>query len=263
MSNRKAVPLYEGTFSVGIDKVFRRIDRKDPPAKNALKLSINPFLIKDGDKNILFDAGLGELFGEETSIHTILTNLEEEGISDYEISDIFISHLHFDHMGGLANRENGYWELTFPDANLWVSEEAWKKLYSLIEEQEQEKQDFFHFLDSKAEIKFLSKPEMSNNHVRAEYIGGHTEFHQALFYDNGSDRYLMAGDVIGTKGSINRSYAAKYDFDPQQSLNARKNLQEMAYQKGYTLMTYHETESPLFKLTDYDEKKGYKIENVT
>lgn len=263
MSNRKAVPLYEGTFSVGIDKVFRRIGRSDPPEKGALKLSINPFLIKNGKKNILFDAGLGELFGRDTSIHTILSNLEEEGIADYEISDIFISHLHFDHMGGLANRENGYWELTFPDASVWVSENAWKKLYSLIEHQEQEKQDFFHFLDSKAELKFLSEPDSKFGNVRTNHIGGHTEFHQALFFENGDQKYIMAGDVIGTRGTINRTYAAKYDFDPQQSLNARKKLQEMAFQKGYTLMTYHETDHPLFKLTEYDDKKGYKIENVS
>ncbi|MEX0823795.1 MAG: hypothetical protein WD008_05360, partial [Balneolaceae bacterium] len=57
--NLPVIPLYEGTFSVGLDKKFNRINRNDTPKKGALKLSINPFLIKDGNRNILFDAGLG------------------------------------------------------------------------------------------------------------------------------------------------------------------------------------------------------------
>lgn len=262
MSNVKAVPLYEGTFSVGIDKVFRRIGRADSPGKGALKLSINPFLIDSDDRKVLFDAGLGELFGGDTTIETILDNLENHSISDYEIDDIFISHLHFDHIGGLANRQNGYWELTFPDADIWVSEDAWKKLYSLIDRFEDHQKEFYHFLDSRAEIKFSDTSNQPYHNIRVEHIGGHTEFHRALYFDNGDDRYLMAGDVIGTRGTINRNYAAKYDFNPKESMDQRKRLQKLAYDKGYVIMAYHETDHPLFKLTEFEENKGYKIENI-
>ena len=94
-------PLYEGTFSVGLDTKFNRIDRDDPPAKGALKISLNPFLIQSGNKNILFDVGIGD-FGEDTSTDLIKENLEELGLTEYDITDIFASHLHYDHIGGLA-----------------------------------------------------------------------------------------------------------------------------------------------------------------
>lgn len=259
----KVTPLYEGTFSVGIDKVFRRIDKADKPHKGALKLSINPFLIENDERKVLFDSGLGELFGEETSIKTILGNLENLSISDYEITDIFISHLHFDHMGGLANRENGYWELTFPEAKIRVSEKGWKKLYSLLELHEEEKQDFFHFIDSRGDIEFLSETDAPVEHFRVEMIGGHTEYHLALFFENGENRYLMAGDVIGTRGVINRTFAAKYDFNPEQSMKARQTLQKLSYEQGHAIMAYHETDHPIFRLKEYDEKKGYLIDNLT
>lgn len=256
-------PLYEGTFSVGIDKKFNRIKKDDPPEKGALKLSINPFLVQDKDRRILFDSGIGDLFGRDTSITTILENLENEAVSDYEITDIFLSHLHFDHMAGLANRNNGYWELTFPDAVLWVSEPGWKKVHSTIDDQTSIEKDFFHFIDTHADIHFLkNKIEQPFSNVRVERIGGHTEFHNALYYENEENRYLMAGDVIGTRGAINRTYAAKYDFDPKQSMNTRNELQNLAYNQGHIIMAYHETNSPLFKLTAYDEKKGYTIENI-
>jgi len=259
----KATPLYEGTFSVAIDKVFRRIDKSAPPHKNALKLSINPFLIQDKERTILFDAGLGDLLGTDTSISTLLDNLEDHDISDFEVTDVFLSHLHFDHMGGLAHQTNGYWELTFPDANVWVSEDGWKKLAASIESQDERKQDFFYFLDSHASLKTLSGDTSEPvPHVRVEKIGGHTEHHQALYYENGDHNYVMAGDVIGTRGAINRSYAAKYDFEPKQSMKIRKEIQELSYRKGHIIMAYHETDHPMFRLTAYDENKGYKIENI-
>lgn len=259
----QVTPLYEGTFSVAIDKVFRRIDKGDPPNKNALKLSINPFLIKDDERNILFDAGLGDLLGLDTSIDTLLENLEQQSVSDFEITDVFLSHLHFDHMGGLAHQKNGYWELTFPDATVWVSEGGWKKLTGSIEDQDERKKDFFHFIDSHANLEFLPGGDSSPiANIRVKTIGGHTEHHQALYYENGDDKYVMAGDVIGTRGAINRNYAAKYDFEPKQSMKMRQEIQELSWNEGHIIMAYHETDHPLFRLTDYDEKKGYKIENI-
>lgn len=260
----KALPLYEGTFSVAIDKVFRRIDKSDPPHKNALKLSINPFLIQDDHRNILFDAGLGDLLGQDTSIDMILDNLEEQGVSDFDITDIFLSHLHFDHMGGLAHRTSGYWELTFPEADVWVSEAGWHKLSESIDSQDDQKRDFIYFLDSHANIRMLSEHSSTPiPNVRVETIGGHTEHHQALYYENEDHKYVMAGDVIGTRGAVNRSYEAKYDFDPKQSMKTRKEIQELSYREGHIIMAYHETDHPLFRLTDYDESKGYKIENIS
>jgi glyoxylase-like metal-dependent hydrolase (beta-lactamase superfamily II) len=259
----RAVALYEGTFSVGLDKKFKRIKRDDPPLKGALKLSINPFLIRDGNRNILFDVGLGDLLGENTSIDTLISNLQEEGVEDYEVTDIFASHLHFDHIGGLAHRKSGYWQLTFPDARVWVSKAEWEKLGNLIDRKSDDERDFYNFIDTHADLRFLDHEDHPIEHVRTRTIGGHTEFHQALFFDNGEDKYIMAGDVLGRKSAVNRSFEAKFDFDPKKSSQVRKELQELAYRDGYALLTYHETDHPIFELTGFDPNKGYILENLS
>ena len=256
-----AYPLYEGTFSVGLDKKFNRIDRDDSPDKGALKISLNPFLIQSGDKNILFDVGIGD-FGEGTSTDTIKENLNKFELTEYDITDIFASHLHYDHIGGLAGRSSGFWELTFPDAKLWVSGNEWKKVMDMEEYHDEEKTEFMHFLDAKADLKFLDEEDQPYPEIKVQKIGGHTEFSQVLLYDDGQQKYLMAGDVLATRGEVNRKFAAKYDFDADQSMKARQELTQKAYQEQYTVMGYHDSHHPLFDLTEYDEQQGYKIEPV-
>ncbi len=256
-----AHPLYEGTFSVGLDKKFNRIDRDDLPAKGALKISLNPFLIQSGNKNILFDVGIGD-FGEDTSTDLIKNNLEALGLTEYDITDIFASHLHYDHIGGLAGRSSGYWELTFPDANVWVSQKGWEKVMGMEEYYDDEKTEFAHFLDAKAKLQFLGEEDQPYPEITVKKIGGHTEFSQVLLFDDGDQKYLMAGDVLATRGEVNRTFAAKYDFDADQSMAARKELIQKAHEEGYTIMGYHDSHHPLFDLTNYDEQQGYKIEPI-
>jgi len=260
-TEKSAAALYEGTFSVGLDKKFNRIDRDAPPAKGALKISLNPFLIRSDDKNILFDVGIGD-FGENTSTQTIKENLGKYSLSEYEITDIFASHLHYDHIGGLAGRSSGFWELTFPDAKVWVSKNDWKKVMNLEEYYDDEKTEFAHFLDAKADLHFLDDHDQPYPEIKVEKIGGHTEFSQVLFYDDGNQKYMMTGDVLATRGEVNRKFAAKYDFDAKKSMKVRKELTQKAYKEHFTVMGYHDSHHPLFNLVDYNEQQGYKIEAI-
>lgn len=263
MATKKLIahPLYEGTFSVGLDKKFNRIDRDASPAKGALKISLNPFLIQSGDKNILFDVGIGD-FGENTNTDLIKENLKEIGLTEYDITDVFASHLHYDHIGGLAGQSSGYWELTFPEANVWVSQKGWQKVINMDEYYDDEKTEFVHFLDAKANLQFLDEEDQPYPEVKVEKIGGHTEFSQVLLFDDGHQKYLMAGDVLATRGEVNRNFAAKYDFEADQSMKARKALTQKAYEEQYTVMGYHDSHHPLFNLIDYEEQQGYKIEAI-
>ncbi len=262
-SDKTAVmPLYEGTFSVGLDHKFKPIAIDGNPHKGALKLSINPFLIQTGDRNILFDAGLGA-FGENTSTEIIIKNLSKNGLSELDITDVFASHLHYDHLGGLAGRSNGYLELTFPNAKLWVNGNEWEKLMKLEGATDEEtKMDFIYFLDAKADLHFLESDDQPYPDIRTKEVGGHTEFSQILFFEGLNEKYMMAGDIIGRKSSAQQKFTAKFDYDPEKSMKVREQLKELAYQESYIIMAYHESITPMFRLTDFDSKKGYVTESV-
>lgn len=253
--------LYEGTFSVGLDSEFNRIEREDKPAKGALKISLNPFLIRSAKRNFLFDCGIGE-FGEDTGPHIIREQLESHDMSEFDITDIFASHLHYDHIGGLAHKESGYWELAFPEAKIWVSKKGWEKVMEKDVYYDEEKTEFISFLDAKADLHFLEDEDQPYPEITVRKIGGHTEFHQVLLFDDGNEKFMQAGDVIATKGQVNRKFAAKYDFDPKASQQQREALAKLAFDEKYTILAYHDDSSPIFKLTSYDDSTGYIPENV-
>ncbi|MCH8568017.1 MAG: MBL fold metallo-hydrolase [Balneolales bacterium] len=259
MSHR-VIALHEGTFSVGLDKKFNRIKDSDPPAKGALKLSLRPFLIESEGRIILIDCGLGS-FGEENHYEVMLSNLEDLGFSELDITDVVCSHLHYDHIGGLAHRSNGYWELSFPDAAIWASGKEWAKLQSISDE-DGPRTEFLDFLEARADLRLMDDEGEPSSFIKSLHMGGHTEFSRLIEIRLDNQLFLMAGDVLGTRGSVNRSYAAKYDFDGKKSMQIRSRLITRAYEENAILMAYHDTICPMFRLTDYHKDKGYTIENI-
>lgn len=254
--------LYEGTFSVGLDKKFIRIDRNNSPNKGALKLSINPFLIRYGERVMLFDTGLGE-FGEDTSLETITAHLETYQLTPFDITDVFLSHLHYDHLGGLAGTKNGYLELTFPEAKLWANKKEWEKMKRLNGATDNEaRREFFYFIDARADIQMIEGRSEPYPEIKIEEVGGHTEFSQVLYFETDQNRYMMAGDIIGRKVAVQQKFTAKFDFNPERSLEVREELKKRACEENYIIMAYHESHTPLFRITEYDSKKGYVTEAV-
>lgn len=262
-SNRNitAAALYEGTYSVGLDKNFVRIKPTDPPLKGTLKLSLNPFLIKKGDRNFLIDAGPG-FYGPEDHYEWMQDNLSRHELTLEDITDIVCSHLHSDHIGGLAYQYDDKWGLTFPHAKVWVQQNDWENAVAK-DNKEDRRSQFIQFVNREANLGFLRDGDRPYPELSVEVIGGHTQYSLAIYFESGSGKYIMAGDVLATQGQVNRKFAAKYDYDGKKSMQIRERLIRKAYEDGFTVLAYHSTESPMFRLVDYSEDKGYVIEAVS
>lgn len=255
-------PLYEGTFSVGLDKEFRPMEREGKPARGALRIAVHAFLIKAENRNILIDVGIGEL-GVGTSIQTLFGHLEEHEVEPDDITDIFLSHLHFDHIGGLAHREHGFWEMSFPFAKVWTSKKELDKVLDKGNYYDDVKTEFFWFLHANADWHYYEDVDgKPYPEFEVEIIGGHTEFSVAIWYSDNDIKLLMAGDVLPTKGHVNKKFAAKYDFDPKRSVELRGILAKRIYEEDRIVLAYHSSETPLFRLSGFTEENGFVIQEL-
>lgn len=242
--------LYEGTFSVGLDKAFHRIERDGKAAPGALKISLNPFLIHTRTEAVLIDCGLGD-YGITSHIPILERNLAAHGLMPADITAVVCSHLHWDHIGGLSHRVDGRWRATFPNASVWMCRAEWEKVRRLTGE-EDVKRDFIDALESHVDLHFLADGASPLDGITMEVIGGHTEFSLGIWVDLPGMKYLMAGDVMGTRGSLSRRYAAKYDFDGRRAQEQRDRLSRICVRDGFGLLCYHDNHVPILEAGMFD-----------
>jgi glyoxylase-like metal-dependent hydrolase (beta-lactamase superfamily II) len=154
-------------------------------ATDKLHLNVQPLLVKTADRRLLFDTGAGTLFGPTTG--KLASSLTEAGIDPASVSDIFISHSHGDHVGGLMNAEG---KLAFPNATVHISQPEWEHMSS-----QQQYRSAIEVLKSKVHA-FAPGAELVPGLVRAVAVRGHTPGHSAYRIGTGKDSLIYVGDSM-------------------------------------------------------------------
>jgi len=150
-----------------------------------LALTIHPLLVKTADRVLLFDTGAGPLFGPGSG--HLLVSFAEAGIDPQSVTDIFISHSHGDHVGGLVNAEG---KLNFPNAKIHLSKPEWE----FMSGQDQYK-TWIPVIKDKVDT-FKPGAELVPGVVKAVEIKGHTPGHSGYRITSGSETLLYVGDSM-------------------------------------------------------------------
>ncbi len=256
--------LFEGTYSVGGEGRFVSITPDEKPRKGEFKLGINPFLIRTDSFTALIDAGLGPFNSNPQDHYSLLTNnLSKHNCAPEDIQHVYCSHTHLDHIGGLLSERYGTYELTFPNAVIWLSGRDWQRFVEEADSSdEQEVLRWAIYLETHADLRFIENHTPEPDFITMKTIGGHTEFHQGIFYRNGAEKAMMLGDVLGRPEAINRKFTAKFDFDGEKSQKNRDMYLRKALEEKYFILTYHGYSGAISALKRYDEKKGYEVEQI-
>lgn len=215
-------------------------------------------LIENDNRLILVDTGIGnkqdkKFFGHYhlTDIQSIDTLLSKFNYSSSDITDVFLTHLHFDHCGGAISKTGDLLVPAFPNATYWSNERHWKWA---TEPNEREKASFLkenilpiqdsgklRFIDHAEGIKFTSD-------ISIRFVNGHTDA-MMLPQINYKGRIIVyTADLIPSTGHIPLPYVMAYDMFPLITLQEKKLFLKEAAENNYILFFEHDPQNECCEL---------------
>jgi len=235
--------------------------------QNRIRLATRPLLAVTKNEKILFEAGIGtymepkyrERFGVDEPEHMLLKSLEERGIASQEITHIFLTHLHFDHAGGLlgAWREGVEAELLFPNARYFVSQAAWDRA---VHPHLRDKASFIPLLNRKLEssgrlVKLPNTTAISLGDLQIRFIrsDGHTPGMFCFDLHSGKNRLVYVSDLIPGISWLHPPISMGYDRFPELLIDEKNTLLPSLAADRAWIFYVHDPEIAVSRV-QFDEK---------
>lgn len=216
--------------------------------QNRVTLSTRCLLLKSSGKNILIDTGIGGFWEDKfkqiyrVEYKSLLeTSLEENGIKPEEISDVILTHLHFDHTGGSTKLSDGKWIPAFPNAKYHVQK---KHFEWAINPSERDKASFvqnrFMPLIEHGVLNFIDGENSFDDEIEFIIINGHTPGQQMVKISDTSNTLLYCGDLMPFSSHIPVPYVMGYDLQPIVTVEEKKKILPRAAAEGWKLYFEHD-----------------------
>jgi len=212
---------------------------------NLVNCPMRCLLIEDGDKKVLIDCGMGEKMDPQLSKFYYLNgndslhkSLEKAGVKPDEITDVVLTHLHFDHCGG-AIKPDG--TLQFPNATHWISSSHWDSAHN---PNNRERPSFFkeNFdpIKEAGRLKVIKKETKLNKNITLKLFYGHTDGLIVPFIKNDKRTIVYTTDFIPTSTHVQLSFVCAYDIYPLVTVDEKQEFLKEAIENDYTLFFEHD-----------------------
>ena len=225
-------------------------ERTNPADENNLcTWAMRCLLIEDGNRLILVDNGIGNkqsdkffshyyLHGE----HSLENSLKDAGFSPDDVTDMFLTHLHFDHCGGGVKYNGDKLELVFKNANYWSHSDHWNWA---VNPNAREKASFLSEniqpMEESGHLKFYDKEGSSINQFEVETFDGHTDKQMIPKIKIGDKTVVFMADLLPSTGHIPLPYVMGYDTRPLLTLDEKARFLNEAADNEYILFLEHDS----------------------
>jgi glyoxylase-like metal-dependent hydrolase (beta-lactamase superfamily II) len=244
--------LGEGSYSVDSSKKFIPFDPQTDSAKDrpgSLFIHVNPFLVKTKTDLIIMDTGLGyKDTRDELLLHQHIRNA---GFDPDEVTLVLMSHLHYDHSGGLVKETNGRLEPSFPHAEHVIQRGEWDT--AIAGKSSSYHKEIFEALKDSVKLTFLEGSGELKPGIQYELSGGHCPFHQVFWIDDNAEKCFFGGDELPEPEQLIRKFIAKYDYDGRKAMQLREVYGKKAAEENYTCLFYHAKSNPVGRVSYFDE----------
>jgi glyoxylase-like metal-dependent hydrolase (beta-lactamase superfamily II) len=255
-------------FGVVPKSIWQKSNPAD--ANNMCTWAMRCLLIEDGDRLTLVDTGIGnkqdEKFLSYYYLHgddTLDRSLASKGFSRADITDVFLTHLHFDHCGGAIVRKGDKLIPAFENATYWSNKQHWDWA---VNPNDREKASFLKDnilpIQESGQLKFIDEIEgvqfQNNVHVRFAY--GHTDAMMLPEIKYKGHMIVYMADLLPSVGHIPLPYVMAYDMFPLKTLGEKKTFLKEAAEKNYILYLEHDSVTECCTLAQTD--KGVKLKDT-
>jgi glyoxylase-like metal-dependent hydrolase (beta-lactamase superfamily II) len=271
-------PIEAGNFKLDGGALFGVVpktlwERTNPAdEKNRIEMAARCLLVENGDQLILIDTGMGNK-QEDSFFHhyglwgnyTLEHSLAKAGFHADDITDVFFTHLHFDHCGGAVNKtSSGNLVPAFKNALFWVHKSHWDWA---IRPNAREKASFLIEniapLKESGQLRFIEDPgpfiSKTPFPFSIQLINGHTEKQMLPLLEYKGHSILYAADLIPTVGHLPVPYVMGYDTRPLLSLQEKELILKQLFEKEALIFLQHDPHHELISLQNTE--KGVRMRN--
>ena len=277
----KLHPIEAGNFKLDGGAMFgvvpKTIWNKTNPAdeNNLIDIAARCLLIEDGNRLTLIDTGMGnkqseKFFGYYSlwGNHSLDKSLKNAGFHRDDITDVFMTHLHFDHCGGSVNwnKDKTGYEVAFKNAKFWTNDNHWEWA---TKPNAREKASFLHEnlipMQESGQLQFVNRPD-SDFGFSSElgfdifYADGHTEKQMLPHINYNGKTIVFCADMLPTAGHIPIPYVTGYDTRPLMSMDEKQIFLNNAADNNYYLWLEHDAHNQI--ITVQHTEKGVRLKEI-
>lgn len=234
-------------FGVVPKSIWNKLNPADE--NNMCTWAMRCLLIQDGNRLILVDNGIGNKQDEKFLGHyylhgndTLEKSLAKHGFNTDDITDVFLTHLHFDHCGGSIKRDGDKLVPAFKNATFWTNEQHWK---TATTPNDREKASFLKDnilpIQESGQLKFVGDHQIDfSANFKIKQVFGHTEAMMLPMINYKGKTIVYMADLLPSIGHIPVPYVMAYDMFPLTTLHEKKSFLNEAVQNDYILFFEHD-----------------------
>lgn len=260
-------------FGVVPKSLWQRTNPAD--ANNMIDIAARCLLIEDGNRLILIDTGMGNKQNDKFYGHyhpwgndTLDKSLKTNGFHRDDITDVFMTHLHFDHCGGSIqwNKNKTGYEPAFKNAYFWSNKDHWQ--WATLPNR-REKASFLKEnilpMEESGHLKFTALPEddlLKNSELGFDifFASGHTDKQMIPLINYKGKTIAFMADLLPTVGHLPLPFIMGYDTRPLLTLNEKEKFLNMAADNNFYLFLEHDSHNEI--ITVKQTEKGVRLKNI-